>query len=65
MFNYADMARYSYQSMRSPVNDDIIDIWDYNFLDEMNRLSQLVDEYPIISFVSLYCDPLGSFLYSV
>ena len=53
IFNYLNIQGYGYPSIQSPVNDDIIDVWDYNFIGEIDRLSQLIEIYPIISFVSI------------
>ncbi len=35
----------------SPGNSPIADVWQYNFLTELRKLSNLIHDYPIISFV--------------
>jgi len=50
---------YAYPSIHSPINDDVLDVWQGNFKQEIERLSQLIEEYPIISIVSLlYINPI-------
>jgi len=42
----------SYKSDESPYSPHkIIDVWDSNFITEIRKISQLIADFPIISFV--------------
>jgi len=53
MFNYPTMHAYSYPPIQSPISDDVLDVWQGNFKREIDKISELIEDYPIISFVYL------------
>ena len=51
---------YSNSNPQSPAISVIADVWEHNFRAEIKRLSSLLSQFPIVSFVSLH--PIHSFI---
>ena len=43
---------YSHSNPQSPANNMIVDVWEHNFKSEIKKVSELIQVYPIVSFVS-------------
>ena len=37
---------------QSSITNKILDVWEDNFITEIRKLAQLIDDYPIVTFVS-------------
>lgn len=42
---------FSGHNPQSPSITPIVDVWEHNFVSEIKRLSELLEQYPYISFV--------------
>ncbi len=51
---------YSHSNPQSPAHGPIVDVWAHNFLSEIRKLSLLLSQFPIVSFVSEFVDTVSA-----
>ena len=43
---------YTHSNPQSPAHNSIIDVWEHNFVGEIRKIAELIQDYPVIAFVS-------------